>query len=131
MTPEHIQKIENYLCRKHPNMEYKIGEFFSDRVHVVCVQNNDLIVEIDGIIYSAELSTQTIIQSPAQFVQEKYLVDYFKCMLPHTKINYEQGGFSVLFITDNNKFYLEIQLHNPKELRLLKRIQELEKQINA
>jgi hypothetical protein len=112
-------------------MEYKIGDFFSDRVHVVCVQNNDLIVEINGIIYSAELSTQTIIQSPAQFVQEKYLVDYFKCMLPHTKINYEQGGFSVLFITDNNKFYLEIQLHNPKELRLLKQIQELEKQINA
>ena len=52
-------------------------------------------------------------------------------MLPHTKINYEQDSFYIIFITDNNKFYLEIQLHNPKELRLLKQIQELEKQINA
>jgi len=112
-------------------MEYKIKEFFSDRVHVVCVQDNDLVVEIDGITYASDLSTQTIIQEPPHFVQEKYLVDYFKSMLPKTKVWYEDGGYSIIFITVNNKFYLQIQLHNPKELRLLKQIQELEKQINA
>ena len=111
-------------------MEYKIGEIFCDRVHVVCVQDNDLIAEINGINYSAELSNQTIIQRPAGFVQENYLVDYFKSMLPHTKIHYEQDSFYILFITDNNKFYLENTIAQSQRTAIIKTNTRTGKKLN-
>ena len=112
-------------------MEYKIIEVPTNRMHMVYIQKCDLVVEIDNIIYSAMISYDTVIQEPIGFIQEKYLEDYFKSILANANICYLQGRYIIVWATGNHKFSLELELHNPKELQLLKQIEELEKKIKA
>lgn len=112
-------------------MEYKISELLTDRVHIAHIQVNDLLVEIDNIIYNATVSYDTVIQEPIGFIHEKYLADYFKSIITESHIYYLHGRYLITWTTKDNKFSLELELHNPKELQLLKQIKELETQLKG
>jgi hypothetical protein len=111
--------------------EYNVREVSNNRVHTVYLENDKLlIVEIDNIIYRAELTSENIIREPEGFISDEYLIDYFKSLLKREmRIKYTRGMYIISWHSVDKHFILELELNNPKELYLLEQIKELKRQL--